>query len=328
MFKQRDNEYHSPMTVDPSGAGATTSASLLDRVGTGKVASPFLDGPAVAAGSRKRGRDIRGLDRFRSVVYGEDGFRRLHAMVARNPVLMYPPDGIEAARARVLGRKAELQSALDRNAHNRGPDGDGDDDDVFALFEARQRAEIDAHRAAEDEDESGQRASEHAPQPSSLASICHDNELATHHHKQLDSYLRLLYEFNHVTFAKLPMEDTLQLLSRCGKESVAHIVEYETQVRLRRQSRIRELDELRQEQTALEGRHLAAEDAEDARVVQFAEQRQAELDLELDKDVTKAVPLDDGNADEDVTAIPETDVPSAHLTAFVVDGGLEGDMGE
>ncbi|CAC9465910.1 conserved hypothetical protein [Leishmania infantum JPCM5] len=319
MFKQRDNEYHPPMTVDPSGGGVTTSAGLFSEVGMGSVASPFLGGPAVAAGSRKRGRDIRGLDRFRTVVYGEDGFRRLHAMVARNPVLMYPPDGIEAARARVMVRKAELQSqlqsALGHREHNHGPADDGDED-VFALFEARRRAESDARPATEDEEVPRQPASEHAPPPSSLASIRQDEELAIYHHKQLDSYLRLLYEFNHATFVKLPLEDTLQLLSRCGKEAVAHIVEYETQVRLRRQSRIRDLNELRQEQAALEERRLAIEDAEQARLVQSAELRQAQLDLELDKGVVKAEPPDDGSADEDVKVILETAAPSVDFASL------------
>lgn len=319
MFKQRDNERHPPMTVDPSGGGATTSAGLFGEVGMGSAASPFLDGPAVAAGSRKRGRDIRGLDRFRTVVYGEDGFRRLHAMVARNPVLMYPPDGIEAARARVMVRKTELQSqlqsALGHREYNRGPAGDGDDD-VFALFEARRRAESDAHPATEGEEVPGQPVNEHAPPPSNLASVRQDEELATYHHKQLDSYLRLLYEFNHVTFVKLPMEDTLQLLSRCGKEAVAHIVEYETQVRLRRQSRIRDLNELRQEQAALEERRLAVEDAEQARLVQSAELRQAELNLELDNGVVKAEQPDDGSAGEDGKVILETTAPSVHFASL------------
>lgn len=51
--------------------------------------------------SRKRPKDIRGIDRFRQVVYGENGFRRLHAMVCREPVLMYPPPGVAEARRRV-----------------------------------------------------------------------------------------------------------------------------------------------------------------------------------------------------------------------------------
>ncbi|GET86939.1 hypothetical protein, conserved [Leishmania tarentolae] len=319
MFKQRDKEYHPPMMIDPSGSGVTVSADLSGEVEMGHVTSPLPDSPAVAAGSRKRGRDIRGLDRFRSVVYGEDGFRRLHAMVARNPILMYPPDGIEEARSRVMTREAELQSQLrsklGHREHNRSPADDGDDD-VFALFEARQRAESDAHAATTTEEARGPSAGENASSLSRLAALRKDEELATYHHKQLDSYLRLLYEFNHVTFVKLPMEDTLQLLSRCGKEAVAHIVDYETQVRLRRQSRIRDLNELRQEQEALEERRLALEGAEQDRLVQSAELRQAELDLELGKDAAKGEPLDDGCADGDLKAILETAEPPVHFASL------------
>ncbi|KAG5484049.1 hypothetical protein LSCM1_05903 [Leishmania martiniquensis] len=322
MFKQRDNEHHPPMTVDSSGRGVTTSTSLIGEAGMGEGGRTFVDGPAVVAGSRKRGRDIRGLDRFRSVVYGEDGFRRLHAMVARNPLLMYPPDGIEEARARKAALQNQLQSALDLRAHEPHLADDGEDD-VFALFEARRRA---ARPSAAGE-ESGQCACEQRPPLSSLAAIRHDEELATYHHKQLDSYLRLLYEFNHITFVKLPMEDTLQLLSRCGKEAVAHVVEYETQVRLRRQSRIRELSELRQEKAALEERRLAVEDAEQARLVKLAEQRQAELSLEPSEGVLKAEPPGRGSAGDDVNVMCEAGASPVHLAALPTDIGPNADGG-
>ncbi|KAG5509980.1 hypothetical protein GH5_07828 [Leishmania sp. Ghana 2012 LV757] len=324
ILKQQANKHHPPMTVDPSGSGATASASLIGEAGMGGGAHSFDDGPAVAAGSRKRGRDIRGLDRFRNVVYGEDGFRRLHAMVARNPILMYPPEGIEEARARVSMRKAarenQLPSAPERHAHHRHPLDDGDDD-VFGLFAARRRAESAARPAAEAEGESGQCASEQTPPLSSLAAIRRDDELATYHHRQLDSFLRLLYEFNHIAFVKLPMEDTLQLLSRCGKESVAHVIEYEAQVRLRRQSRIRELSDLQRENAALEERRLAVEDAEHTRLVESAEQRQAELSLELDEAVAKAETPGRGCPDDDAKMMGETDASYVHLATLLADSG-------
>ncbi|KAG5509572.1 hypothetical protein JKF63_06277 [Porcisia hertigi] len=292
---------------------ATRADTRLSGASMGKDTTPFPDGPAVAAGSRKRGRDIRGLDRFRTVLYGEDGFRRLHAMVARNPVLMYPPGGIEAARARVLVRREEVKNQL-KSARNRSHVDDGEDD-VFALFEARRRAESAAHNAPEVEEEPNMPAGEVAPPLSSLAAAREEAAQATYHHKQLDCYLRLLYEFNHVTFVKLPMEDTLQLLSRCGKESVAHIVEYETQVRLNRQMRIRELNELRQEQAALEGRRLALENAEQARLVLSAEERQAELDLELDNGI-HAIPPSGDSTDNDVNEMHDAIAPSVHFAAL------------
>lgn len=49
-------------------------------------------------------------------------------------------------------------------------------------------------------------------------------ELSKYHHKQLDTFIRLIYEFNQATFTKLPLNDTIQMLSRCGKEAVAHVM--------------------------------------------------------------------------------------------------------
>ncbi|KAK7195186.1 hypothetical protein NESM_000443300 [Novymonas esmeraldas] len=259
------------------------------------AASPAMDGgPAVAAGSRKRGRDIRGLPRFRSVVYGEDGVRRLHAMVARNAVLMYPPDGIAEARARVEARRAALQCGATAEPRRQHKGDEDEDDDMFAFFERRRCAETDVLGADATEAEAevdASRSATHSPtapaRSLAAAAACRDEQLATHHHQQLDAYLRVLYEFNHVTFVKLPMDDTLQLLSRCGKEAVAHTIEYETQARLRRQSRIRELVELRQEQAELEERRRAVEQAEHVRLVEAAERHQAELDVDGDDDVVK-----------------------------------------
>ncbi|KAL7704688.1 hypothetical protein N2W54_001901 [Lotmaria passim] len=272
MYKQRDNELHPPMTSDPSGSGIVSSAITAHYINndnnnnnsSGHGDTSTVSG--VAAGSRKRGRDIRSIARFRAVVYGEDGFRRLHAMVARNPILMYPPEGIDAARARVAERR--------RASHEQQQRGQVGEDDVFALFEERHLAEESGTVPG-----AAHTQGEASPPLPSLAALRHDEELATYHHQQLDVYLRLLYEFNHVSFVKLPMEDTLQLLSKCGKEALAHVVEYETQVRLRRQARLKELQELQEEKTALANRRLAAEEAEQGRLLAAAEQRQAELDL-------------------------------------------------
>lgn len=280
MYKQRDNEYHPPMSSDPTGSGTVFVAVAAAANQHGSNDSPF-GAPAVAAGSRKRGRDIRGLERFRRVVYGEDGFRRLHAMVSRNPTLMYSPEGLDAARARVAERRQQQQQPQ-QGVHD-GAAG-VETEDVFALFEERRAAEK-AETTAMTTTDMGDHAENRgegtpaAPQLPSAAALRDDAELANYHHRQLDSFLRLLYEFNHVSFVKLPMDDTLQLLSRCGKEAVAHVVEYETQVRLKRQARLKELLELQEEKNALSQRRRTMEEAEEARQLAEAEERQAALDL-------------------------------------------------
>lgn len=310
MYKQRDNEFYPPMMSDPSGTGAVSSAltahTAVHSNNTNNSSSygNHNDGgamgnyaaPAVAAGSRKRSRDIRGIERFRSVVYGEDGFRRLHAMVTRNPTLMYPPEGVDEARARVAEhqRDEQQQQQQVQEQQREGRDGallgaaETAEDDVFALFEER-RAIEQQHKQQQSHNQQHFGSTNESAAPNSpvaappevtasAAALRRDEELAKNHHKQLDSFLRLLYEFNHVSFVKLPMEDTLSLLSRCGKEAVAHVVEYETQLRLARQARLKELIELQEEKTALAKRRRAAEAAEEARVLAAAEQRQAELE--------------------------------------------------
>jgi regulator of protease activity HflC (stomatin/prohibitin superfamily) len=327
MYKQRDNEYYPPMTTDPSGRGVVSSAITAHTSNNNDEVVNVFSGSAAAAGSRKRGRDIRGLERFRSVVYGNDGFRRLHGMVARNPTLMYPPDGIEEAQARVAARQREAQEERflqqqqqqqrkSREAVARGDGtstrllGEDGEEDVFAMFEERKTAE--QHGADVTGNAHNVDSPTAAPSPSTLAALRSDEELAKYHHQQLDCFLRLLYEFNHSSFVKLPMEDTLQLLSRCGKEAVAHVVEYETQVRLQRQARIKELKELQAEKTALAQRRLLAEEAEQARLLAAAEQRQAELDLiELD-------PADDQPAEAGVAARAATLEGDSLWTAAVV----------
>ncbi|KPI89703.1 hypothetical protein ABL78_1196 [Leptomonas seymouri] len=305
MYKQRDNEYYPPMTSDPSGSGIVSSTLAAPSNAINSDDSTNINafaGPAVAAGSRKRGRDIRGLERFRSVVYGENGFRRLHAMAERNPILMYPPEGIEEARARVADRQREAQERRQQQLQpcSNPLGGDKGEEDVFALFEERRAAEEQQDTLPGTALPEGASAEPSAPLPQRLASLAalrNDEALAKSHHKQLDSFLRLVYELNHVSFVKLPMEDTLQLLSRCGKEAVAHVVEYETQLRLKRQARLRELAELQEEKNKLAKRRMAVEEAEEARLLAAAEQRQAELELLEPDHTTDQQPSADGSVE-------------------------------
>lgn len=174
----------------------------------GLRAEEFLEQRATL--SKKRPRDIRGIERFRQVVYSPDGFPRLHAMVQRNPVLMYPIVGVAEARRRVREYEQEVDK-IEPPAENM------QDADLIELAQKRRRAE------------------ERTRSMSTSTAPSHQvMEAATYHHRQLDQLLKLVYEFNHVTFLKLPMTDTLQLLSRCGREAVAHLTEFEVQERLKR----------------------------------------------------------------------------------------------
>jgi len=246
MFKHRDNVEHAPTFMDPQGQGITST-----RLATAA-------GAPDATTSRKRGRDIRGLDKFRSVIFSESGFPRLHAMVTRNPTLMYPPSGIEEARAR-LAAYAQQQKELSEEDKLRK-----EDDGIWAMFEERRRAADDGLDPTD---------------PSRLAELSsEDVALANYHHTQLDAFIRLLYEFNHTTLVKLPIEDTLQLLSRCGREAVAHVVEFEMHARMKREAQLRKLHSLKRERDNLQHRQTLAEEATEAALLAEAEDVQRALE--------------------------------------------------
>lgn len=348
MFKHSDNLAHPAGTMDPTGMGYTTSASsargggsiggsgsgIYDVSAPVTTAAPPPAAAAVAtAGGRKRGRDIRGLDRFRQVVYGDKGFPRLHAMATRNPVLMYPPEGIPDARqrhhlAQHLQRQREEEeeraSKMAKQSNSALNGGEtaaavvvgpqarsfvADDEALWAMFDERKKAELEAEEAITaasaainnfdpslttivdppsslsggggggvDDDHDHEQALQRRYNP------LQDEQLANHHHKQLDTFLRLLYEFNHTTFVKLPMQDTLALLSRCGKESVAHVLEFETQLRMAREAKLKELKELKDMKAALRQRAAAVVDEDEEWALAEAERVQAVLDLEEQKE--------------------------------------------
>lgn len=303
MFKHQSNVAFAATTIDPSGTGLHHLPAA---------------GPAVAtvatAGSRKRGRDIRGLDRFRQVIFGENGFPRLHAMAARNPTLMYPPEGIPEARQRVAMRQQQQPQAdkgpgeLDRTGRSTGENGNGgrtvsgprdrpleaDDEALWAMFDERRQAELD--EGVED-GSLGNHGSDPADGPQPAATLgsaapgegqsphwpdghspAADEQLANYHHKQLEVFLRMLYEFNHATLVKLPMQDTLSLLARCGKEAVAHVLEREVQLRMAREGKLRELKELRDMREKLRKRTEQVRADSEERALAEAERRQAMLD--------------------------------------------------
>lgn len=282
MFKHRDNVRYAPTTLDPNGNGFTVQPETvgnqppLSLIDEAVSAAPTGGAAVVAAGSRKRRRDIRGIDRFRQVVYGENGFPRLHAMVTRNPMLMYPPEGIAAARARMAQR-----------AREHPPPADGEDDALWDLFEQRKRAETEAEAGLLPS------TSDAVAAPTTPPSSLVDEELAQYHHKQLDAFLKLVYEFNHTTFVKLPMADTVQLLSRCGREAVAHVMEYEMHLRMQREGRLKELRTLHEEEEKLKKRRLDVELLLQSHELEVAEQRQRALE-----DVANPLCTDEGEAQD------------------------------
>lgn len=251
--------------------------------------------PATAA--KKRSRDIRGIERFRQVVYGDKGLPRFHAMVARNAVLMYPPEGMDEARRRVQKKHEEAARAACEQKQREKPDASRapmGDDDIFALFEERRVAE---NTPAGDEDramacgsdrpldavevnaDSGQffPLAGSVGSPSATNGELSDQQLANYHHRQLDALIGLYYEFNHLTFMKLPMKDTLQMLHRCGREAVAHTTEFELQLRMQREARLRELDTVVEEERELKRRQLEAEE------------KMMEMELEAAEEVQRAL---------------------------------------
>ncbi|ORC86107.1 uncharacterized protein TM35_000301470 [Trypanosoma theileri] len=322
MFKHRDNIAHSPFTTDPQGSGATTMRAVnfaqdqQSSVNRGNRSTLTGAIPATAV-AKKRPRDIRGIERFREVVYGEKGLPRFHAMISRNPILMYPPEGIDAARGRLQKKQEEeaTNSHCQTLKENQRPMENGDEA-LWAMFEERKAAEEleeevfstekEKTMMGKDSIEGNEAIEEIAPNPSSSTvnppdSISplggkSDKELANYHHRQLDALIGLYYEFNHLTFMKLPISDTLQLLQRCGKEAVAHTLEFEMQLRMRRETRLKELENLDKEEKELKQRELEAQEMVLAMELQAAEEAHHTLECTNNDDV--------GDDDDVVPVLP------------------------
>ncbi|RNF13629.1 uncharacterized protein Tco025E_06118 [Trypanosoma conorhini] len=280
MFKHRENLAHEPFSIDPRGSGTTMRAVSFGQ--EQKQQSGDRSNAPVAA-AKKRPRDIRGIERFREVVYGEKGLPRFHAMIARNPIIVYPPAGIDAARRRMQKKREEAvvapnegRNAGKKNEHDPHPlEGDKE---LWAMFEERRAAEASATPNGSQVQqvtgsEAGLQSAAAAPVDTSTGEK-NDREVANYHHRQLDALVGLYYEFNHLTFMKLPMKDTLQLLQRCGREAVAHCLEFEMQLRMRRETRLKELDAVAEEERELKRRQVEAQEKLLEMQLQAAETRQ------------------------------------------------------
>lgn len=215
---------------------------------------------------QKRARDARGIDKFKQIIYGENGFPRLHAMVERNPILMFPPSSACASRREWLRRQEtidsaiqeHLDSAMQKKIHSVHPlrsIAPMDSVDVLELMEQRKRLEATT-----------------ASSSSPLDSFPNLEEVSNYHHKQLDSFLKLVYELNHAALLKMPMHDTLRMLSRCGREAVAHLTEFEMRARLKQAERLEERQKIRSTKIELVDQQLEIEDAEEALELEIAEE--------------------------------------------------------
>lgn len=289
------------------------------------------------AGRKRQRRDITSIKQFKNHLY-QHALPQFHAMVERNPTLMYPPAGILEAReqkrlADFLKECEGLSGAVDPN-NNSSPNS-GDPAVPYGSVRAslypvqphqETLAEIHNFLAEYDRQEGGDNnnnnnnnvipasdaqgvdeptaaASESPPPPparplteaekveaqlrarwealqqrrqqqraanASLPSHEHhqhhysDEDLAKYHHTQLNALIRLFYEFNHNEFVKIPVKQTLDLLARCGRESIAHLTEFELQEReekkRRREARMQQSDAFKRQAAEREAsRDLALE---------------------------------------------------------------------
>ena len=71
--------------------------------------------PAAAPGQKRARDNSSSVSRFKTEIFGVNGFRKLMAMVERNPAIMYPPDGCAEARerAQLLGLDNNDSAAKD-----------------------------------------------------------------------------------------------------------------------------------------------------------------------------------------------------------------------
>ncbi|EKF37615.1 hypothetical protein MOQ_002190 [Trypanosoma cruzi marinkellei] len=295
MFKHRDNMAHAPFSIDPQGSGTTTTTMKAVSFGQEQRQQHGDRVNIPTAAAKKRPRDIRGIERFRQVIYGEKGLPRLHAMVTRNPILMYPPEGIEAARMR-MRMKCEEASVVSHEGRPERKKNSNDshllegDEDVWAMFEERQAAEASvAPDGPPLQQSSGNETIASpsfaaAPAGTSAGGTTNDQELANYHRRQLDALMGIYYEFNHLTFMKLPIKDTLQLLQRCGKGAVAHVMEFEMQLRMQRETRLKELDAVAEEERELKRRQMEVNEKRLEMQMQVAERIQQDIADETDDD--------------------------------------------
>ncbi|CAD2219591.1 hypothetical protein AGDE_16742 [Angomonas deanei] len=166
------------------------------------------------------------------------------------------------------------------------------EDELLALFQEARRQE----GVVEVEDQCP------APTPQ-------EEELAHHHHAQLETLIRLFYEFNHVTFMKIPVLETLNLLARCGREAAAHTIEFESHLRMKREEKMNTLRELRNEEHALRVRQEALQQASEEMMEEAEIQRHEEMARELELEEQKLNALEHVEEEQApvVDGVPEED---------------------
>lgn len=250
---------------DPRTSESTLASSPFQAVGSDEKVG------------QKRPRDARGIDKFKQIVYGEKGFRCLHAMVERNPILMFPPRAAWTSRQEWLRHQQNIDYAIEEQLNSSRKNKTStegsligmaptEEVDVTELVEKRRRLEVATFSDS-----------------SHCLSAVKREEIAKYHHKQLDTLLKLMYEFNHATLLKMPMSDTLRMLSRCGREAVAHLTEFEMHARFQRGRRLEEAKKIRNRQVELQDQQMEMEDAQDARELELAEEQLREAMQSLDE---------------------------------------------
>lgn len=260
------SDFSFPHSGKVSAMTTDFKSSDQQRLSEDLVSDSFRSSANSEKPGQKRARDARGIDKFKQIIYGENGFPRLHAMVERNPILMFPPSSAYSSRREWLRRQESIDSAIQehfdstvkqkiRTTHPLQSIAPMDSVDVLELVEQRKRLETTT-----------------ASSSSSLESFPKLEEVSNYHHKQLDSFLKLIYELNHATLLKMPMNDTLRMLSRCGREAVAHLTEFEMRTRLKQAERLEEMQNIRSAKVELVDQQLDMEDAEEALELEIAEE--------------------------------------------------------
>lgn len=278
-----------PAFAPPSYGGGSDANELPPRRGGAEAA-------AKDKGGKKRRRDISSLKVFKEHMYGE-GIRRLHAMVEQNPILMYPPPGIDEARehARIMNLLETPQHPAAAAVPTPPTRGIGDFDTFLQELEGAEKTPEGAVAGPNEPAEA------HAVDPFSDA-----YDAATYHHRQLASLVSLFYEFNHTEFVKMPMQQTLDLLMRCGREAYAHVHEFEQEERNRKRRILEERAAVQKQYAFVETQKQAGREAYLESQLEEAEARArtiASLGTLEPMDESTAPPntvVNDGEADEEM----------------------------
>ncbi|CUF00475.1 Hypothetical protein, putative [Bodo saltans] len=328
---------------------------------------PAQPPPQVAAAAKKRRRDISSFGNFKNHMYLK-GMQSFHASVEANPILMYPPTGIEEAREhlKLLGMLADtpavpIPPVAGAREGDTAPPAVVVNDETAVPQHRPEPVDIDQF-LRELEDPSAQQSNDQPPIPSSpkaaaaavpgdaatLATprahqqhISHyletsegraQTEKANYHRTQLNSLVASFYDFNHTQFVKLPVRQTVELLLRCGREAYAHLADFENEERNRKARIMKEryASRRQKEETAM-AMNEGRSDYYDGQLRQ-AELQQQTLQAEMDNNNNS---YDQNNNGED--DFEEDDDMLAHIQGQQLDdtvmysmfpGGDEEDVDE